>query len=59
MSGKRAQRRECPVCHKNVATYANGELWLHYRPGWGLWSDPGGQWCDGSSSPWKRKEDVR
>jgi len=52
MSGTKRPRQECPVCHKNVALYANGQRWLHYRPGWGLWTDPSGQYCDGSGDPY-------
>lgn len=47
-------RRECPVCHKHVATYANGQLWDHYRPGFGLWSDPPLR-CKGSGRAWGPK----
>jgi len=53
MSGIKRPRQECSVCHKMVATYRNGALWQHYRPGWGLWSDPSGQFCDGSGVWWK------
>ena len=36
----RRPRRDCPVCHrKSVAVMADGSLWWHKWPGYGLWSD--------------------
>lgn len=51
MSGKPRPRERCPVCGKNVALYANGQRWVHYVPGFGLWSDPN-PWCRGSGRPY-------
>jgi len=46
-------RRECSVCGKHVALYANGALWEHYVPGFGLWSDPN-PLCKGSGKSWEK-----
>ena len=48
-------RRQCSTCGKYVATYANGQLWDHYVPGYGLWSDPPLR-CKGSGTVWAAKE---
>lgn len=41
-------RRDCPACkRKAVAVMADGTLWWHKWPGWGLWSDGGD--CKGDS----------
>ncbi len=39
---RKPQRQDCPVCsRKNVAVMADGSLWWHKYPKWGLWSDGG------------------
>jgi hypothetical protein len=41
-TGRKRPRRDCLVCHrKQVAIMADGSLWWHKWPGWGLWSDGG------------------
>ena len=40
--GKKRPRADCPVCKRpRVALMADGTLWWHKWPGWGLWSDGG------------------
>jgi hypothetical protein len=42
MTGKKRPRRDCKVCgRKNVAIMADGSLWWHKWPRFGLWSDGG------------------
>lgn len=55
MSGRKRPRRKCHVCNKMVALYANGELWVHYVPGYGLWTDPN-PWCLGSGRMWHKPQ---
>ena len=39
---RRRPRRDCPGCGRpGVAVMADGSLWPHKLPGWGLWSDGG------------------
>jgi len=42
-------RRDCPACgRQQVAVMADGTLWWHKWPGWGLWSDGGD--CKGAKA---------